>query len=88
MEKKISQFSNSEIGSTHWFNTLSGSILRIGEWLKEHGNENASRQQFKTWGEMVYERQQELIEWFNISKERDIEYILREMKDAIKKIEG
>ena len=88
MEKKISKFTSSEIGSTHWFNTLSGTILRAGEFLKQHGNEHATTEQIKKWGEMVYERQEEISEWFNSSKERNIEQIIFDLKETLNKLEN
>ena len=54
---------NSEIGSSHWFNTLMGRHLHIGELLKKdnHGVDLATQ---NIWMEDLYETSKELIRGF------------------------
>lgn len=54
----ISPLTNSEIGSRHWYNTLLGSIQRIGEYIAEHANQPLIREYgntLKTGADHLYE---------------------------------
>lgn len=62
--KDMPTSTGSEMGSGHWFHTLAGSILHVGEYLKDKNP--PSDEHARAWGETVYNRTKELITWFNI----------------------
>lgn len=53
---------NSKMGSAHWYNTLLGRILRIGESLEK--NMIPSEEILKSWGKQIYDSSQELVDGF------------------------
>jgi predicted nuclease with TOPRIM domain len=59
-----SKFSNSQIGSYHWFVTLMAVVKHTGEYLREHGSSGVNQDQLKIWGQSLFERSNEIIEWF------------------------
>lgn len=54
--------SNSPIGSHHWFATLMGQILRVGEFLKD---KSPDEEHVRIWGKNVYDNSRQIIEWWN-----------------------
>lgn len=52
---------NSPPGSAHWFNTIMGKHLRMGEFLKE---KLPSEDTVKEWGQTLYDTSKEVINWF------------------------
>jgi hypothetical protein len=61
IKKKQSKITNSVIGSTHWFRTIMGNNLRIGEYLKT--NNDISPSLLNDWGKQIYDSCKELLEW-------------------------
>lgn len=55
---------NSPMGSHHWFHTLIGNILRIGEFLREHGYPS-DVEIVKSWGSTIESSSRELILGFS-----------------------
>ena len=53
---------NSPPGSPHWFNTIMGKHLRIGEFLKE---KTPNEENVKDWGKILFDTSKEMIAWFN-----------------------
>jgi len=53
---------NSKVGSAHWFNTLMGKHLRIGEYLKD---KTPSENIMRAWGEELFNTSLELIDGFD-----------------------
>lgn len=66
---KSSEFSNSKIGSMHWFRTIISEHSRIGEFLKDNVMDrpatDANLRLYQSWGERIYKSSKELIEWSN-----------------------
>lgn len=60
--KSDSKFTNSKMGSTHWFNTLLSEHARIGEFISTHTPEE-SAQYIQKWGERLKQTSLEMIEW-------------------------
>jgi hypothetical protein len=58
----VSKTTGSDIGSGHWFNTLMASIKHTGEYLMD--NKPPNDDILKVWGKLVYERSNELLNWF------------------------
>jgi len=54
---------NAVVGSAHWFNTLMGTILRTGEFLRDHGAPE-SEAIVKLWGNGLFNAAGDLIEGF------------------------
>lgn len=52
---------NFEIGSSHWFNTLVGSIRNMGLYLAN--NENAKRHLIEEYGDKIEKAAMDLLEW-------------------------
>jgi len=50
---------NSPIGSSHWFNTIMGKHLHIGEFLKD---KTPDEETLRIWGAQLYETSKEIIE--------------------------
>ena len=69
---KMSELTNSTIGSTHWFRTIISEHSRIGEFLNDNVMDrpatDANLLMYKGWGERLYKTSKELIEWSNKSK--------------------
>lgn len=63
---KLSEFSNSMIGSSHWFRTLISEHSRIGEFLEN--NDNVDPKYLKSWGERIHNSSKELLKWSDKSK--------------------
>lgn len=57
----LSNFTNSEIGSRHWFNTLIGRVLHVGEFLKDQTPEERT---LRIWGQAVYDAMTEIRDYF------------------------
>jgi hypothetical protein len=66
---KMSEFTNSRIGSTHWLRTIISEHSRIGEFLNNNIMDrpatDANLLMYKVWGERLYKTSKELIEWSN-----------------------
>lgn len=78
-----SKISNSEIGSSHWLNTILGNILRIGEYMIKH--KKLTKEQCTDYGESCYHGSREILDWFSVhplvlieSQER---FILKKLKE-------
>lgn len=70
---KISQFTNSEIGSHHWAATLLSFVMRTGEALHEggHGNTDAH---IRHWGEVLKTYATELNDYLQSQPEPEHKY--------------
>lgn len=55
-----SKFAGSEIGSHHWAATLLSYVMRVGEYLNNHGAETKSDIIYRGWGQGIKERAQEV----------------------------
>jgi hypothetical protein len=55
----ISNLTNSEIGSQHWYNTLLAKIESFGRYMRMH---RLTPQQEATWGKMMIDYSKELID--------------------------
>lgn len=62
----ISEYTNSEIGSIHWRNTILANALHIGEYLKEKGIDGIGSDTLKQWGKDLFDRTQEMITHYDI----------------------
>jgi len=59
---------NSNPGSSHWFNTIMGKHLRVGEFLKE---KLPSEETVKEWGQELFDTSKEVINWFEELGKKD-----------------
>ena len=70
--EEMKSSTNSKVGSAHWFNTLMGKHLRMGEYLKE---KTPSEKLLRAWGEELFDTSKELIDGFdaiNIEMKPDV----------------
>jgi hypothetical protein len=65
---KISNRTNSDIGSDHWFNTLVSSQKAIAEILKTN---TPTKKQLKAMAESLYQTTEELIEGWQMVQNPD-----------------
>lgn len=84
MEKKISDFSNSEIGTAHWFNTLIGNSMNVGQYLHLHGSTGISEETLAEWGMGLWERSKELMQWYEKTGLADRNRLILQLEEAIK----
>lgn len=67
-QMKYATSTGSPLGSYHWFHTIVGRCLHMGEFIKEKGQPNEAL--LKEWGERLYKDSQELIKGYGfIGKE-------------------
>lgn len=59
---ETSTLTNSEIGSRHWFNTILGNHLNVGEFMTDRPND---AQYFAEWGKQLAISSRELIDNFD-----------------------
>ena len=52
---------NSNPGSSHWFNTIMGEHLRTGEFLKD---KVPDKETIQKWGQNLFNTSKEVIDWF------------------------
>ena len=81
--KKISEYSNSEMGSGHWLNTILSRHLHIGEFMRDRGH--LTEIQCRNWGETIMIQSRELLDWFSINTPESIEFFERDLLDRLKK---
>jgi len=67
--EKLSAFSNSNVGTMHWFRTIVSEHSRIGEYLMN--NDEFSTEILNSWGLRLHESSKELIEWSNKNNKID-----------------
>lgn len=58
-QRNISQLSNSEIGTKHWYNTLLAKCIHIGEYMK---SKELTPEQRENWGNQLMECGRELLD--------------------------
>lgn len=58
-QEEIKSSTHSPLGSIHWFRTIVGNMLRVGEFLAEHGN--AKPELIKPYGKSIYDTCKELL---------------------------
>lgn len=61
---EISEITNSEIGSHHWYSTLLSQINRIGSFLNEKPD-NVTKEYMKEWGLTLTKNAQEILSYLN-----------------------
>ena len=88
MEKQISEFSHSEIGSSHWFNTLVGNAANIGQYLHIHGSSGISETTLVQWGTELWERSKELMEWYEKCGTPDKQRLIGQLEEALKALKS
>lgn len=84
MKNEISRFSHSEIGSAHWFNTLVGNTLHIGEYLHKYGSSGITEDILSKWGDELYERSKELLLWYEKCGTPDKQRLTQQLEEALK----
>lgn len=78
----LSKISNSEIGSSHWLNTLLGTILHIGEYMQDHPILTPTQHQ--NYGKFCYENAREILDWFSVNHVEAIETTEKELLKKLK----
>lgn len=64
-EAKKSKFASSQIGSHHWSATILSYIMRVGEYLNEHGSNPKDDIHYRGWGLGIKERAHEVNDYIH-----------------------
>lgn len=76
-----SNITNSDIGSTHWFNSIMGNLFQIGEFMKKH---EVKPEQRIVWGVLFMDIAREMTEWNKIAPAERIEALERKLLKELK----
>ena len=70
---ETSKFAGSSTGSHHWAATLLSYIMRVGEYMNDHGLEKQNEIQLRGWGLGIKERAEEVNNYLQSSPDIDKE---------------